>query len=473
MKILLASPEVYPYSKAGGVADFSASLPKALNKYNNVTHVITPLHKVVKDNYSEQLVLVSESQIDFKGKKEKVEYFKIEEGGINYYFVGHKYYNKTTFFGHDNDMERYFFFNLAILEFIKVTNFYPDVIHMNDWTTALIPFFIDNYYGHDQKFKSIKTLLTIHNLEKQGAFPKVFENLFIHKNFTYLHLDQINFLKAGIMRSTKINTVSKSYRSEMLTKFFGFGLDGALKSRQADLYGIQNGLDFDLYNPNTDKYIEKTYNNKTVKEGKLVNKKALLKELDLHGEEKMLISFIGRFAKQKGLDLIMELIEDYLEDDAFNFVVVGQGDWKYERYFTELALNYPNNFKYIEGLKHRVSQRVYAASDLFLMPSLFESSGLNQMIAQRYGAIPLVRHTGGLIDTVASYSKETKIGNGFSFENFDEEELKASLDLALYYYQNEQDHFNNIIKNTMSIDKDLTKMAEEYQQLYLEMVKDK
>src|SRR5690554_796874 len=288
MKILLASPEVYPYSKAGGVADFSASLPKALNKYNNVTHVITPLHKVVRDKFSDKLELVFEGSVEFNQNIEKVEYYKIEDGGINYYFISHKFYNKSKFFGHDNDVERYFFFNLAILEFIKVSNFYPDVIHCNDWTTALLPFFIDSYYSNDENFRQIKTLLTIHNLEKQGSFPKSFEPLFIHKNFTYLHLDKINFLKAGIMRATKINTVSKSYRSEMLTKFFGFSLDGALKSRQADLYGIQNGLDFELYNPETDQFIYQNYTVSNATDGKLANKLALLKELNFKDENKML-----------------------------------------------------------------------------------------------------------------------------------------------------------------------------------------
>lgn len=471
MKILFCSPEVYPYSKAGGVADFSASLPKEISKFNNIVHVITPLHQVVRDEYNEDLEYIGERTIFFDGKDETAKYYKLENDGVNYYFIGHKFYNKYKFFGHDDDVKRYMFFNLAILEFIKLTGFYPDVMHINDWTTSLIPFMIDSYYENDPGFENIKTLLTIHNLEKQGSYPRHYENLFLHKNFTYLHLDQINFLKTGIMRSTKINTVSKSYRSEMLTKFFGFALDGALKSRQLDLTGIQNGLDFELYDPETDRFIYQTYNIDNVIEAKAYNKEKLYEELELPKSDKILVSFIGRFAKQKGISLIIDIIDEYLEKDLFNFVIVGQGDWEYERYFTELQKQYPNNVRYIEGLKHRVSQKVYAASDFLLMPSLFESSGLNQMIAQRYGTIPIVRYTGGLKDTVKAYDKSTKTGNGFTFNNFDDEELDQALKLAIYYYHNEKEHLKKIIENAMQIDNDIDTMAKEYNEIYKQMIK--
>ena len=216
------------------------------------------------------------------------------------------------------------FLNLATLELVDLIKFSPDIIHLNDWSTSLIPYFINTVYSGCENLAKAKILLTIHNLEKQGSFSKDNEYLFKNKNFTYLHQDKINFLKTGIMRANKVNTVSKSYRSEMLTKFFGFSLDGALKSRQYDLLGIQNGLDFDTYNPKTDKEIYFNYDKSNYSEGKLKNKQAFLKEFGLKDENKMLISYIGRFAKEKGVGLISEVIEKLLDKDQFNFVVIGE-----------------------------------------------------------------------------------------------------------------------------------------------------
>lgn len=471
MKILFCSPEVYPFSKAGGVADFSASLPKALNKLNTVVNVVTPYHQVVKDEYSSEMQFVGSKTIVLDNMEEIANYYKTSRDGVNYYFIEHSFFNRVKFFDHDDDIKRFMFFNLAILELIDLIKYYPDIIHLNDWTNALLPYFLDSFYKEKLGYENIKTLLTIHNLEKQGAYPKTYEHLFTKKNFTYLHIDNINFLKTGIMRSSKINTVSHSYRSEMLTKFFGFSLDGALKSRQLDLRGIQNGLDFELYNPELDPYIFKNYNIDNFTKGKKINKENLYEELGFKDSNKMLVSYIGKFGKQKGIDLITSVIDKYLINDEFYFVVNGQGDYQYETYFSELALKYPDNFRYFEGFKHKLSQKIYASSDLLLMPSLYEASGLNQMIAMRYGTIPLVRETGGLKDTVTSYDKATNTGTGFTFENFDAKEFSEAIDLAVYYYNNEKEHFNNIISNGMKIDNDILSMAKEYHNLYFEILK--
>ncbi|HKL95087.1 MAG TPA: glycosyltransferase, partial [Haploplasma sp.] len=308
--------------------------------------------------------------------------------------------------------------------------------------------------------------LTIHNLEKQGNYPKIYEKYFTKKNFTYLHLDNINFLKTGIMRANQINTVSKTYKEEILTKFYGFSLDGALKSRQNNLHGIQNGIDFDLYNPNMDGYIYQQYDIKNFKKGKLNNKTNLIKSIGFKDPNKMVVSFISRFANEKGIHLIMESIDKYLENDQIYFLVIGEGDFQFEDYFKTLSDKYPNNCYFVKGHNQEISQNFYAASDIILMPSLYEASGLNQLIALRYGTLPIVRQTGGLTDTVIAYNKETKTGYGFVFENFDDEELSQAIDLSLDTYLNDQDSFNQMIKNGMELNNSIDKMALAYQDLY-------
>lgn len=470
MKILFCTPEVYPFSKIGGVADFSESLPKALEKLNNSMYVVSPYYKVVDEKFGQEMEYLGERNIELDNKHYTASFYRTFKDNIFYFFIGNEFFDRKHFFNHHDDIKRFMFFNLAILELVDLIDLNPSIIHLNDWSTSLIPYFISTLYREDERLTNAKILLTIHNLDKQGAFPRENEYLFKNKNFTYLHQDNINFLKTGIMRSNKINTVSKSYRSEMLTKFFGFSLDGALKSRQYDLKGIQNGLDFDTYNPNTDKFIFNTYNTSNFIEGKLKNKKAFLNEIGLKDENKMLISYIGRFAKEKGVRLITEVIEDLLKSDQFNFVIVGEGDLQFEMFLEELENKYPKNVKYFNKHNFETSQKAYAASDLLLMPSLFEASGLNQMIAMRYGTLPLVRETGGLKDTVINYFENKNVGTGFSFENFDDIEFKEAILKTIELYYNNKNEWHKITKNAMSINNNIDKMALEYNELYQEMV---
>lgn len=471
MKILFCTPEVYPFSKIGGVADFSESLPKALEKLKHTLYVVSPYYQSVIDNYDKQMDYIGERKIELGNKLLEAKYYKIYLDGIDYFFVGNEYYNRKNIFGYPDDIERFMFFNLATLELVDLLNFDPDIIHLNDWTTSLIPYFISTEYTSNENLKKAKILLTIHNLEKQGAYEKDFEYLFKNKNFTYLHSDKINFLKTGIMRANKINTVSKSYRGEMLTKFFGFNLDGALKSRQVDLRGIQNGLDFNTYNPKTDTHLYFNYDVNNYVEGKKKNKDAFLKEINLD-QNKMLVSYIGRFAKEKGVGLIESIIDKLLKDDLFNFVVIGEGDTQFEMFCEELQSKYPQNFKYFNKHNFNISQKAFAASDLLIMPSLYEASGLNQMIAMRYGTIPLVRETGGLKDTVINYETDQLNGTGFTFSNFDDEELYDSIIKAINLYNNDKPAWNKIIENAMKIDNNIDKMAKDYDHLYHEILND-
>ncbi len=468
MHILFTSGEAYPFSKSGGLADVAAALPKALHQLGHDVAIITPYYQDVKNHHANMAHLGS-ADIVMGDHHKTANYYTLKHNGVPYVFVENdEFYDRKRYYGYDDDAMRFTFFNFAIFEYIKLTENYPDIIHANDWQTALIPFFLDvKYRPLNPEFKRIKTLLSIHNLEKQGSYPLETEKLFNTKNFTYIHLDRVNFLKCGIMRANAINTVSDNYRNEILTRFYGFTLDGALKSRQADLYGILNGLDQDLYDPSKSKNIYQTYNEQTLLIGKKINKRELIKELNLDSSPNLpLISFIHRFARQKGIDILMPILEDYLKEKKFLFVVIGYGDALYEQFFSEMQRKYPDLVYYDNSFNNELSQKVYAASDLFMLPSLFEPCGLNQMIAMKYGALPIVRETGGLKDTVTAYNKFTGVGVGFAFKNYDAAEFKETIDHALELYHQDPEAFNDLKRQAMHVNHSLTKMAKQYDELY-------
>lgn len=472
MKILFCSGEAYPYSKSGGLADVAAALPKALMKLGHDVTIITPFYQQIKPHLSE-MTFLGERMITMGVYEKKASYYQIIHDGVPYIFVDNEdLYNRVRYYGYEDDAMRFTFFNFAIFEYMILTENYVDIIHANDWQTGLIPFFLDvKYRSLNDSFKNMKTLLSIHNLEKQGSYPLETEKLFNSKNFTYIHMDRVNFLKCGIMRANGINTVSENYRNEILTRFYGFTLDGPLKARQMDLYGILNGLDQDVYDPRKSS-IYQNYDETSFVEGKKKNKIEILKELNLVQDENLpLISFIHRFARQKGIDILMPVIEELIQEKRFQFIVLGYGDALYEQFFSELAKKYPDYVYYENGFNNELSQKVYAASDLFLLPSLFEPCGLNQMIAMRYGALPIVRETGGLKDTVTPYNKFTGVGVGFAFKNYDANELKETMLDAITLYHDDQEAWQNLIHQAMHVNHSLPKMAKKYVELYDKLIK--
>ncbi len=468
MKVLFCSGEVYPFSKTGGLADVAFSLPKALNQLGHDVKVITPLYQKILSRPKE-LSYLGQAIIQMGQLVKEAEFYSTVYQGVTFIFVKNEdFFGRDALHGYDDDAVRFTFFNFAIFEYIKLANDYPDVLHANDWQTGLLPFFLDVKYRQlNKSFANIQTLLSIHNLEKQGSFPLETESLFGNKNFTYIHLNRVNFIKCGIMRANAINTVSENYKKEILTKFYGFSLDNALKSRKADLYGILNGLDQDLYNPKNNEFLYQDYDDHSFVKGKTKNKKMLLKSLHLDLNPALpLVAFINRFARQKGIDILMTSLDEYLKDGKFNLIAIGSGDALYEMFFMELQKKYPKNVYYHLGFDYELSQKVYAASDLFLLPSLFEPCGLNHMIAMRYGSLPLVRETGGLKDTVTGYDSNSGIGTGFSFVNYDEKELKSTLDFALKLYKDDKNTWNEIIQQAMQVKHSIIKMAIQYEELY-------
>lgn len=467
MNILFCSGEAYPFSKTGGLADVSAALPKALNKLGHHVKIITPLYQDV-EKLNPTLEKMGEVSIQMGSNDLIATYYKTTYQGTTYIFVKNdNLYQRPKLYGYEDDAIRFTFFNFAILEYIKFTLDFPDILHINDWQTGMVPFLLDARYRQQHRsFGQIKTLLSIHNLEKQGSYPIETEKLFGSKNFTYLHMDRVNFLKSGIMRAHAINTVSENYKNEILTRFYGFSLDYALRSRATDLYGILNGLDQELYNPKTSPYLFKNYDEHDFLLGKQNNKKDVINMLGFDELDIPLVVFNNRFARQKGIDLLMNVIEDYIKDKKFYFIAIGSGDMLYESFFRELQFLYPSRVYYHQGFDHEFSQKVYAASDLFMLPSLFEPCGLNHMIAMRYGTLPIVRETGGLKDTVTPYNKFTNMGNGFTFKNYDQLEFEESINLALSIYHDEPEAFQTLIKQAMLVNYSLDKMAKQYEILY-------
>ncbi len=468
MKVLFCSGEAYPYSKTGGLADVAFSLPKALNQLGHDVKIITPFYQKIPSKPTD-MHHIGQAMIQMGNFSIEADFYSTTFQGVTFIFVKNEaFFNREMLYGYEDDANRFTFFNFAIFEYIKLSGDYPDVIHANDWQTGMIPFFLDTRYRQqNSKFARIKTLLSIHNLEKQGSYPMETEKLFGNKNFTYIHLNRVNFLKCGIMRANAINTVSENYKTEILTRFYGFSLDGPLKSRQSDLYGILNGLDQDLYDPKYNQFLYAAYDEYSFIEGKAINKKALLSYLNLKIDHDVpIVSFINRFASQKGIDILMTSLEDYLKDDQFYLIVIGSGDSLYEMFFSDMQKKYPTHVFFHQGFDYELSQKVYAASDIFLLPSLFEPCGLNQMIAMRYGALPIVRDTGGLKDTVRSYEPDTGIGTGFSFKNYDNKELMETIDFVLDMYHNQKNTWQELIVQAMQVRHSIVKMARQYEELY-------
>lgn len=471
MKVLFATSEIFPFSKTGGLADMANFLPKALNKLGYQIIVVTPYYKqVIK--FHDQMEYVGTKTIKMGNKTEEVHYYKLIQDNLEIIFVQNQYsFERDNFYGYDDDALRFILFSYATLEYVSILNDPPQIIHCNDWQSATIPYLLDEHYRVNDKYKYIHTLLTIHNLQYQGVFGLDKAKYFNHNfDYTYVHFDRVNYLKTGIERATKINTVSPNYRNEIMTPAFGFSLDGALNKRSNDLSGILNGIDFDVFDPKIDPSIKMNYNLTNFKTNKPINKLHVMKEFNLENNDAPLLAYIGRMAHQKGITLMEETLERIINESNANIVILGTGEARYEQYFKYLEDKYPKRVGYYCGYNEKLAHEIYAASDIFLMPSLFEPCGLGQMIAMRYGSIPVVRETGGLKDTVRPYNKEDNTGSGFSFFDENPHVFKNVLMDAINLYNNEKVRFNQLIRRAMKTDFGLDKMALEYSELYKKIV---
>lgn len=476
MKVLFAASEAHPFIKTGGLGDVMGALPKSLIKLGVDVRVVIPKYKNIKDELKQKLQFVKWFTVPVGWRNQYCGIFQYQYNGVIYYFIDNEYYfNRDGLYGYFDDGERFAFFNRAVLEFIKQVDWQPDLINCNDWQTGMVPVLLNLEYKKDGFYSKIKTVFSIHNLLFKGSFsPKILPELF---GYDYMPLvngsveldGSVSFLKGGLNYCDQITTVSNTYAEEIKTPQYGEGLDGFLRSKSYYLMGIVNGIDYEEFNPQDDKFIFKNFSINSLG-NKLENKLALQRELGLpQKKDTPMIGLISRLTHQKGCDLIVNMIDRLLQRDI-QIVILGTGDYWYEETFKNLQYRYPDkvsaNIKFDNTLAHKI----YAATDMFLMPSLFEPCGLGQLIALRYGSIPIVRETGGLKDTISPYNKYNGVGNGFGFKNFNSNELMQIIEYALTIY-NDKNAWNNIIRQAMNSDNSWEKSAMQYKWLYEGVVK--
>lgn len=472
MKILYVAAEAVPFAKTGGLADVAGSLPKALKADGVDVRVIMPKFGKIPEAYRNAMEHVYDGELPVAWRKKYVGLDKYELDGVTYYFVDNEeYFNREGFYGYDDDAERFSFFSRAVLDLLPEMDFWPDVIHTNDWHAGLVNVFLKLEHMGDARYERIKTVYTIHNLKYQGVFPKDVMPDVLGLDWKYFNngdlefYDAVNFMKGGIIYADAVTTVSKTYAKEIQYPYFGEHLDGLLRSREQDLSGIVNGIDYDVYNPRTDKYIFETYDEESL-DRKLDNKIALQKSLGLPERRNVpLIAIVSRLVEPKGMDLVVRMMDEILQHEDIQLVVLGTGEKRYEDWFKGLAWRYPKKVSVNIYFSNELAQRIYAGADIFLMPSNYEPCGIGQLIALRYGTIPVVRQTGGLKDTVQQYNKYTQEGNGFVFENYNAHEMMYALKRALSFYGN-YEIWHKIQFNAVQADYSWKRSAKEYEALY-------
>jgi len=453
LKVLLASSEVVPFAKTGGLADVAGSLPIALEEMGVDVRVVMPKYASVKVKGDEAII----------GKNVKV-----------YFIENDEYFNRKELYGdkfgdYADNLDRFAFFSKEALERCKSEGFAPDIIHCNDWQTALIPVYLNTLYKYDPFFAKTKTLFTIHNMAYQGLFdkeqfPKIGLDWALFSINYFEFYGKVNLMKTGLIYSDAISTVSPTYAEEIMTKEFGCGLEGVLKTREGSIYGILNGIDYDVWNPATDSKIFKKYSIENV-DDKYTNKEMLQKELKLKIDRDIpMIGLISRLADQKGLDLLAKIIDELLNMKV-QFVLLGTGDNKYHLLMTKMAQTHPKNVSMNLKFDAVLAQKIYASSDLFLIPSRYEPCGLGQMISFRYGTVPVVRQTGGLKDSVQEFNPKTKDGNGFVFAEYKSDHFFAAIKRALTLFKNKA-VWGDLVKKVMELDYSWSTSAKEYVNLY-------
>ncbi|WP_373070984.1 glycogen synthase GlgA [Sulfurimonas sp.] len=475
LNILFVASEVVPFAKTGGLADVSGALPKALGAMGHNVIVVMPRYYQIDKGSLTHIEGVLGVNMGPMGELYGAVYkAKLPGSDAEVYFIDHEqFFGRKGLYHSDNEPyqdndNRFIFLSKAALELCKMLNFVPDVIHANDWHTAALPLITQTHYQHD--FGSIPTILTIHNLEHQGDFFKgaidVMESGWEHFNpQAYESMDRLNLLKGGIAYADAVTTVSKRYAKEMQIPDFGFGLDSHIKAHSSKLFGILNGVDYDEWNPSVDKYIAKNFDVDDMK-GKAVCKRALQEHFSLEiDDNKPLIGFVGRFAKQKGIELIAGVIDSLL-DRNIQVVMLGTGEKWAEHYFSEVASRHFGRFGLHVGYSDELAHQIEAGCDFFLMPSLFEPCGLNQIYSLRYGTLPIVRAVGGLDDTIENYSEEHKSGNGFKFYMPTHDGLYHTVIWAAEVYWNDRDAYKKLQQNAMRMHFGWDDAASSYEDVY-------
>lgn len=471
MKVLFAVSECVPFVKSGGLADVAGSLPKELKKLGTDVRIVLPKYGSIPDTYKKKMKKIREFSVSVGWRNQYCGIEELVHDGVIFYFVDNEYYFlRDQLYGYFDDGERFAYFSRAVLESIRELDFYPDIIHCHDWHTGMVPFLLNVQYRHAKEYASIKSVFTIHNLQFQGIMPKeALTDLFGLDELCF-NAEQlefygcINFMKAALTSADKITTVSPTYKAEIQNEYYGEKLDGLLRLRDEDLTGILNGIDADFYDPENDQMIAAPYNvNLLTNKGK--NKLSLQKLAGLPEQPEVpIIAMITRLTSQKGLDLVKCVFQELMSEEV-QFVVLGTGEDEFEQFFAGMEQVYPEKVRAYIRFNEELAHKIYAGADLFLMPSKFEPCGLGQLIAMRYGTIPVVRETGGLNDTVHSYNGDAGEGNGFSFTNFNAHDMLHTINRAIYFYSRKEE-WKELVKRTMSLDYSWAQSAFKYSKLY-------
>jgi len=471
VNILFIVAEAYPFAKTGGLGDVGGSLPVSLNNAKTNVRVMMPKYGCIPEEYLNQMRPVTSFSVNLAWRRIECSIDVLNYQGAQFYFLNNEYYfHQEKLYGYDEDGERFAFFCKAALESLTHLNYQPDIIHCNDWHTALIPLMLKENYGKNPFYFGIRTVLTIHNLKHQGTFPvAIFDDVlgFGGHKTAWEKLEfygGINYLKAGLLSADALTTVSPTYALEIQNSYFGENLDGVLRQRKDHLQGILNGIDTKKYDPQNDPNLVVNYRSSLCK--KEENKKDLQEILGLPVRiELPVIAVVSRLVDQKGLDLLAHILEEMLSMDL-QIVILGTGDKKYEEMFNYFAQKFPYKLAACVVFDDVLAHKIYGGADILLMPSQFEPCGLSQMIAMRYGTIPVVRETGGLRDTVNPYNELTGEGNGFSFANYNAHELLFTVQRAVKLFSEDKVAWKGLAENARKSDFSWEKPAKQYIELY-------
>lgn len=472
MKVLYATSEALPFIASGGLGDVAGSLPHALRKRLIGCRVVLPMYDTIKQELKDTMKFITHISVPVAWRRQYCGIFEAKYNGVIYYLIDNQYYFKRdTIYGHYDDAERFAFFSRAVLEIIPYIDFKPDIIHCNDWQTALTPVYYSAMYANSPGYENIKTIFTIHNIQYQGVYGKeLLEDVLgiPADKASLLEYDGcINFMKGAIECADKVTTVSPSYADEILDPWYSHGLDSILNERRYKLRGILNGIDTVGYNPATDKCIKANFSANDIS-GKKIDKEELQKEMGLPVKPGVpVIGMVTRLVSHKGLDLVKGILDELLATSEMQLVVLGSGDYEYESYFRWIAEKYPDKVGLRIGFVPELARKIYAGADMFLMPSKSEPCGLSQMVALRYGTVPIVRETGGLRDSITDCGDGK--GNGFTFKSYNAHDMLDAIRRALTLYYNGD--WNELVLRALNCDFSWGRSANAYIRLYKETLK--
>ena len=469
MKILFVASEAVPFFATGGLADVAGSLPRVIRSRQQACRVVLPLYNTIKPEYRDKMEFVAEFAVPLAWRMQPCTVYRLTEGGVIHYFIESSYYfNRNRLYGEYDDAERFAFFSKAVLEMIQHIDFQPDIIHCNDWQTALVPTFLKIFYKNLEAYKNIKTVFTIHNVQFQGKYGmELCEDTLGIPAYAQGMVEYdscCNFMKGAVENCDLVTTVSENYAVELMDPWFAHGMDRLLRQYRNKLSGVTNGIDTKRFNPAVDSKISAKFSERDM-DGKAICRREMQKAMGIAADDRPIIAMVTRLTYQKGLDLVKYVFDDIMKLPV-SFVLLASGDFDYERYFREAQNRYAGRVGVYIGFDPELSQRVYAGADIFLMPSVTEPCGLAQMIALRYGTTPIVRKTGGLSDTVMDVGDG---GVGYTFQTYNAYDMLGAIERAVADFENKEGWAENQ-KRGMEMDFGWGNAANKYIELYEKLV---